>query len=139
MTAQKGEDLLLKIGDGGIPTEVFTDVGGLIKTNISVNNEVVESNSLSTGAYRTLLSGLGIQSLSITSSGYFTDSSTEELLRVQAFGASSSNYELHFGNGDKLSAQFVISNYERSGSYGAQEDFFVTLESSGNIMLTMGG
>ena len=44
MAAQKGSALLMKIGDGASP-EVFTTIGGMRSTSISMNDEVVDDSS----------------------------------------------------------------------------------------------
>ena len=41
MAAQKGADLLMKIGDGGSP-ESFTTIGGMRSTSLSMNDEMVD-------------------------------------------------------------------------------------------------
>ena len=41
MAAQKGSALLMKIGNGASP-EVFTTIGGMRSTSISMNDEVVD-------------------------------------------------------------------------------------------------
>ena len=138
MAIHKGDDVILKVGDGATPTEVFTDVGGVINTSFKLDNEIIEANNLSAGAYRQINAQSGIKNLVIRFDGYFTDSSAEELMRRYAFSAASSNYELHFGNGDKISGAFFISSYERVGNLGSQEDFVVVLENSGDVTFTVG-
>jgi predicted secreted protein len=136
MVAQKGENVILKIGDGATPTEVFTGIGGLISTGMKLNNEIISANNLSSGKYRSINSQTGIASLSINGRGYFLNSTSEEVLRECAFMNTDSNFQLHFGNGDMVSGAFVVSEYQRLGSVNSQEDFLVVLESSGNVNFT---
>ena len=136
MTAQKGDSVILKIGDGATPTEGFVNIGGLRNTSFKLNNRVVESNDLASGRWRNLLSGVGIDSLSIGGDGFFTDAASEETLRGYAFAATTNNYELHFGNGDKLSGAFFISRYLRDGELNSQENCAISLESAGAIVFT---
>jgi TP901-1 family phage major tail protein len=138
MTAQSGDDVILKIGNGASPTEVFTAVGGLRRTSFTMNNKVIESSNLGSGKWRKLISGAGIESAALSGSGYFTDSAAEEALRGHAFAATANNYELHFGNGDKLSGAFLVSRYSRVGDFGSQEDFAIDLESAGVVTFAVG-
>ncbi|MDA0780801.1 MAG: phage tail tube protein [Rickettsiales bacterium] len=138
MTAQKGDDVILKVGNGATPTEVFTEIGGMINTDFILNNKIIEANNLISGQYRKINGQTGVKSLVVKGNGYFTDSSSEELMRGYAFSGSSNNYELHFGNGDYISCAFVVSSYERKGRLGTQEDFAVVLESDGYINFTNG-
>ena len=58
MTAQKGKDLLVKIGDGATP-ENFTTVAGLRATTLAFNAQSVDITSAdSTDLWRELLTGV---------------------------------------------------------------------------------
>ena len=138
MAIQRGEDVILKVGDGEAPTEAFIDLGGLVNTSLQLVSDIIESTDLSSGAYRQVNDQTGIKKLVIKAEGFFSDVLSEELLRGYAFSGASSNYELHFGNGDKISGAFVISSYGRRGNLEAQEDFIVILESSSNVSFTKG-
>ena len=136
MGAQKGALVLLKIGDGAGP-EVFVTVGGLRTTRFTLNNEIVDSTNKDSGAWRMLLDGAGIRSMSIAGNGIFTDAVSEETMRGYAFANSVGNYELTFGNGDKLAGAFQITSYERGGNYDGEETYSLTLESAGAVVFTV--
>ena len=133
MTAQKGEDIILKVGDGATPTEVFTQIGGMRNTKILLENNTIDNSDLSSGRWRDLQSASGLASLVISGDGYFTDSSAEEILRGYAFASTVNNYQLYFGNGDSISGAFLISKYQRDGGFSSQEEFFIELLSSGAV------
>ena len=61
MAAQKGADLLMKIGDGGSP-ESFTTIGGMRSTSLSMNDEMVDITNKDTGRARTILAQGGTTS-----------------------------------------------------------------------------
>jgi TP901-1 family phage major tail protein len=134
MTAQQGDDVILKIGNGATPTETFTAVGGLRLTSCKLNNMVRDASTFASGKWRKLLSAAGISSLAISGNGYFTDTATEETLRSYAFAASLNNYELTFGNGHKIAGAFLIAEYSRSGDLRQQEEFTIRLESGGAVV-----
>ena len=83
MAAQKGRALLMKIGDGASP-EVFTTIGGMRSTSITLNDEAVDiTNKDSTNDARVLLAQGGIKSASVSGNGVFTDSASETTLYGQ--------------------------------------------------------
>lgn len=136
MTAQKGSLVLVKIGDGGTPTEAFTTVGGLRTTRMVLNNQAVDASNKDSGAWRTLLAGAGIRSMTISGNGIFTDAASEETVRGHAFANTIANYQLTFGNGDTLIAPFQIVSYERAGEYDGEETYSLTLNSAGTVTFT---
>lgn len=142
MAAQKGSSFLLKENSTGTPATV----SGLRSTSMTINGELVditdkESNAFVTSGNdkaRTLLQGGGVRSLSISASGVFTDSSTEELVRGFAFDGAIQNYDLVFGNGDTIKGAFLVTSYERAGEFNGEETYSLTLESSNTITFTAG-
>ena len=89
MAAQKGSALLMKIGDGASP-EVFTTIGGMRSTALAMNDEAVDVTNKDSGRARTLLAQGGVNSMTVTGSGVFTDSASETTLRSK-FDSSSFN------------------------------------------------
>ena len=135
MVAQKGSLFLLKVGDGGGP-EVFTTVGGLRTTSFNINNGTVDVTNKDSSGMRELLAGGGIQTMSLSGDGVFTDIATEETLRAQAAANSINNYQIVAGNGDVWQGAFQITTYQRNGSFDGEEAFSVSLESSGAVTFT---
>ena len=72
MAAQKGSALLMKIGNAASP-EVFTTIGGMRSTSIALNDEAVDVTNKDSGRARTLLAQGGVNSLTVSGSGVFTD------------------------------------------------------------------
>jgi TP901-1 family phage major tail protein len=82
MAAQKGKDILLKIGDGASP-ETFTTVAGLRARTLSLNAKSVDTtDSESTGRWRELLAGAGIKSAAVAGSGVFRDVTADAQLAL---------------------------------------------------------
>lgn len=138
MAAQKGALVLIKVGNGGSPTETFATVGGLRATRLVLNQQPVDASNKDTGQWRALLAGAGLRSLSLTGNGIFTNAASEALLRGYAFTGSINNYRLTFGNGDVVEGAFQVASYERSGDHDKEETYAVTLESAGAITFTAG-
>ncbi len=140
MAVQKGSSFLLKDNSTGTPATI----GGLRSTSMSINGEMVDVTTKDSNAFvtsgndkaRDLLEGGGIRSMSISASGVFTDSSTENILRGFAFDGAIQNYDLIFGDGSKVAGAFLITSYERAGEYNGEETYSVTLESHNTITYT---
>ena len=140
MAAGKGSSFLLKENSTGTPATV----GGLRSTSMSINGEMVDITDKDAGAFissgndkaRVLLQGGGVRSMSLSASGVFTDSSTENLVRGFAFDGAIQNYDLVFSDGSKIAGAFLITSYERAGEFNGEETYSLTLESSNTITYT---
>ena len=95
MAAEKGSAFLLKIGDGGAPP-IYATVAGMRTTQMSVNGEAVNVTTKASGAWRELLSGAGVRSVSVAASGIFTGSAAEARIKANALGGLIDDYELSF-------------------------------------------
>ncbi len=136
MTAQKGSLFLLKIGNGEV-SEVFTTIAGMQRTEFTLQNQVLDSTNVQSSGWRTLIGNCGIKSLSISGSGIFMDTTSEETFRSYAFLNAVKNYELSFGNGDKISGPFLIRAYQREGEVDGEELYNISLESAGIITYSL--
>ena len=140
MPAGKGSSFLLKDNSTGTPATI----GGLRSTSMTINGEAVDITTKDSNAFissgndkaRDLLQGGGVRSMTISASGVFTDSSTENLVRGFAFDGAIQNYDLVFSDGSKIAGAFLITSYERAGEYNGEETYSLTLESSNTITYT---
>ena len=140
MAAGKGSSFLLKDNSTGTPATM----GGLRSTSMTINGEMVDITTKDSNAFitsgndkaRDLLQGGGVRSMSISASGVFTDSSTENILRGFAFDGAIQNYDLVFSDGSKIAGAFLVTSYERAGEFNGEETYSVTLESSNTITYT---
>ena len=127
MAAGKGSSFLLKDNSTGTPATL----GGMRSTSMTINGEMVDitdkdsNDFISSGndKARTLLQGGGIRSMTISASGVFTDSSTENNIRGFAFDGAIQNYDLVFSDGSKVSGAFLITSYERAGEFNGEETY----------------
>ena len=137
MTAQKGRDLLLKIGDGAEP-EAFTTIGAARTSAMTLNNQPVDATSMDDEGVQAFIPDAGVQGMTLKLEGLFKDSTSEEKLRLAAFDRARCNYQLCFPNGDGYAAAFIVQDYARSGSFDGLEGFTVTLVRSGTGSFTAG-
>src|SRR5215472_11126574 len=93
MTAQRGKDLLIKIGDGGAP-ETFATVAGLRATSLDFNAQAIDvTNSDSADMWRELLAA-GVKSATVAGSGVFKDAASDAALRTAFFNQTLSNWQV---------------------------------------------
>ena len=147
MAAQKGSALLLKIGDGASP-ETFATVGGLRSTSITMNDEAVDITTKDSLGHRALLVGGGVNSVSISGSGVFTDAASETTLKSAYFaqqntsdGSSAqtpqfNNYQVIVPDFGTFAGSFMIASLEYAGEYNGEVTYSVTLESAGYTSFT---
>lgn len=135
MAAQAGRSLLVKIGNAASP-EVFTTVGGMRSTTITLNDETVDiTNKDSTNQARELLAQAGIKSASISGAGVFTDSASETTLYGKWHIASFGNYQFLVPNLITLTGAFQLTSLEYAGEYNGEVNYSMSFESSGDITI----
>lgn len=133
MAAQKGSDLLIKVGDGASP-EVFTALAGLRSKTLKFNTETVDvTNQDSTGKWRELLEGAGIKSASVSGSGVFTDATADETIRAAKFAGTIKNYQIIIPGFGTVEGPFQISDLQYGGDHNKEVPVDLTLESAGEI------
>lgn len=135
MAAQKGLELLLKVGDGGDP-ETFTTAAGLRSNNITINNEAVDVTNKSSSGARTLLEGAGVNSIDLTASGVFEDDTQITAVRTAAEGNTFINCELVIPadtNTRTYQGTFHVASFAHAGEYNGEVTYEITLNSAGTI------
>jgi TP901-1 family phage major tail protein len=133
MAAEKGSAFLLKIGNGGTPP-LFATVAGMRTTQMSVNGEAVNVTSKDSGAWRELLSGAGVRSVSVAAGGIFTGSAAEVRVKTNALSGVLDDYELSFESGDRMRGRFLVTRLDYSGDYNGERNYTLSLESSGPVV-----
>ena len=142
MAAQKGLDMLLKVNTTG---STYVTVGGLRSTSITLNDESVDITNKDSLGHRQLLAGAGMNSVSISASGVFTDASTEENVRADFFGqqntsdgssaqtAAFTNYQFLIPDFGTLTGSFQITSLEYAGEYNGEVTYSMSFESAGYV------
>ena len=132
MAAEKGSAFLLKVGNGAEPP-AFATVAGMRTTQMSVNGEAVNVTSKDSGGWRELLSGAGVRSVSVSASGIFTGSASENRVKGNALAGLLDEYELSFESGERLRGRFLVTRLDYSGDYNGERNYALSLESSGAV------
>ncbi len=133
MTAQKGKDLLIKIGDGASP-EVFTTVAGLRATQLGFNAQTVDvTNADSTDQWRELLAGGGVKTASVSGSGVFKDAASDAALRTAFFAQATPDFQLVIPSFGTITGPFKIASLQYEGPYDGELKLSLSLASAGAL------
>jgi len=132
MAAQKGSALLMKIGDGASP-EAFTTIGGMRSTSMTLNDEMVDVTNKDSGRARTLLAQGGVNSMTVSGSGVFTDTASETTLRAKFDVAALTNYQFLVPDFGTYTGSFQLTSLEYAGEYNGEVTYSFTFESSGAL------
>lgn len=135
MAAEKGRAFVLKIGDGAT-TEIYSTIGGMRATSLSINNELVDVTNKSSGGWREILGGAGTRAIAVSGSGVFTDSAAEAAFRGKVLTAAVSNYEIVFESGDRFRGPFFAASLEFAGDHNGERTYSLRLESAGAVSFT---
>ena len=134
MTAQKGKDLLIKIGDGADP-EVFTTVAGLRATTLAFNAQAIDvTNADSADQWRELLAGGGVKSAGVTGSGVFKDAASDAALRSAFFAQATGNFQLVIPSFGTITGPFKITALQYDGPYDGELKISLSLASAGALV-----
>ena len=133
MAAQRGKDILLKIGDGATP-EVFTTVAGLRARTISLNARTVDATDAdSAGRWRELLSGAGVKSAAVSGQGVFRDAASDAAIREAFFAQAARRWRLIVPDFGVLEGPFLVAALEYAGQHEGEASFAMSLASAGEI------
>tara|TARA_Y100000385_G_scaffold73855_1_gene74521 strand:+ start:457 stop:870 length:414 start_codon:yes stop_codon:yes gene_type:complete len=132
MAAQKGSALLMKIGDAASP-EVFTTIGGMRSTSLTMNDEMVDVTNKDSSNARTILAQGGVNSITVSGSGVFTDSTSETTLKGKFNVSALTNYQFIVPDFGTFTGAFMLTTLEYGGEYNGEVTYSFTFESSGAI------
>lgn len=131
MAKQKGRAFLIKIGDGGDPTETFTAFAGLTAKSLEINTESVDVTTPGTdpaaAIWRETLDGVK----SVNVSGDFTivdDAQEARAIAVAMSVDNSANFEIVIPTVGTFAGNFRVNiSYSADGSLTGS----ISLESNG--------
>jgi predicted secreted protein len=132
----KGRAFVLKRGNGAT-VEVFTTVGGVRTTNMTINNNPVDVSDNASGWQKMLADG-GIQSIEVSLDGIVKNNAVFEDLLQDAFDRVPVSVQLESGNADVYQGAVVVASLQRSGAHDGAETFSATLQSDGAFTYTPG-
>jgi TP901-1 family phage major tail protein len=132
MTAQRGRDMLVKIGDGGSP-ETFASVAGLRTRTFSLNAREVDATHSESGGWRALLEGAGVKQAAVAGAGVFLNDGAALALRAAFFAGAIRTFKLIVPGLGTMTGPFMIANLDYAGDYDGEATFSVALASAGAV------
>ena len=132
MAAQKGSAMLMQVGNGGSP-ETFTTIGGLRSTSLTINNESVDVTNKDSSNQRTMLAAAGVQSISVSGSGVFTDAASETTIKTNVLADTIDNYQFLVPDFGTFTGGFQVTSVEYAGEFNGEVTYSMSFESSGAI------
>ncbi len=134
MAAQRGKDILLKIGDGADP-EGFAAVAGLRARTISLNARPVDAtDGDSAGRWRELLAGAGVKQAAVSGAGIFRDAASDAMIREAFFAQAARTWRLVVPDFGTLQGPFLVGALEYAGEHEGEATWALTLASAGEIV-----
>ncbi len=132
MTAQKGQDLLIKLDETGAGP--FVTVAGLRATRLALNAASVDVTTADApGRWRALLAGAGVRSASVSGQGVFTDADADAALRRIFFAGDHPDFEITIPDFGTVTGPFQITAIDYAGEHDGEATYELSLASSGEL------
>ncbi len=137
MVAQLASAMLIKVGDGGTPTETFTTLAGIRTKSMTLNAEEVDVTTAdSANKWRELLGGAGIKTMAISGSGVFKDAATDATIRTEMFSQAIKNYQIVVPDFGTFEGAFQLTQLEYAGEHNGEVTYSIAMASAGEIAFT---
>lgn len=136
MAAQKGKELLVKLGNEDGPPETFTALGGFRTNSLQINGETVDITNKDSNGFRELLDGAGIRSLSFSGSGVFLDDTQFAAANTAVLGGAKKNYEIIVPDFGTYGCAAIITSLEMAGEHNGEITYSISMESAGDVTFT---
>ena len=134
MSAQKGKDLLVRVGNGA---GGFVAVAGLRARQLAFNAESVDvTNADSAGRWRELLAGAGVRRASIAGAGVFRDEASDARLRQMFFDGTIEAFQIVLPAFGTIEGPFQVTSLEYRGDHAGEVTFDMALDSAGALSFT---
>ena len=133
MSAQRGKDMLLKIGDGEAP-EGFVIVAGLKARTIALNARTVDvTDADSAVRWRELLAGAWVKACSVAGQGVFRDAASDAMIRAVFFDQTARTWRLIVPDFGVIEGPFLVAGLEYAGEHAGEASFALSLASAGEL------
>ena len=132
MSAQRGKDMLVRIGDGAVP-EVFSTVAGLRTKTISLNAREVDATHAESNGWRELLGAAGVRQCSVSGAGVFLNGAAADDIRATFFAGAIRNFQLVIPGMGTFEGPFLIANLDYAGEHDGEATVSIALASAGVV------
>lgn len=132
MAAQKGLDILLKLGNGASP-EVFTSVAGLRTKTITHNKDQVDVTSAdNVDRWRELLAGAAVKSFTVSGSGVLKDSAVMKDIMEHSQEDTFPNWQVIVPGIGVFEGPFQTT-MSLAGDHDGEATYDISMESAGTL------
>lgn len=141
MAQKAGRTVLLKLGDGGSP-ESFNNLCGIATRSMTINNNVVDTSIPdcdSPGGVVKYTGGYGIQQVTISGDGRYTDEANHTALGDVARQQSDQNAQMVVPGWGTFEGAIKVQSYEVSGETEGNAAFSTEITFSGDVTFTAEG
>lgn len=130
-----GSLYLVQVEDQSVPDD-YNTIGTMKENGLSINNEQVDVTDKSAAKTRQLLSECGINSMSISGSGFFSDDEALEDVHAAVLTGAVLNFRLISDMGDQYLGPYQVASMDRTGPHNSAEEFSLSLVSAAKITHT---
>lgn len=133
MGAQRGRDVVVRIGDGADP-ESFSVVAGVRSRTIALRTETADATTAeSVEGWRVLLTGSGPRHVDVAGAGAFVDAASDARMREAFFAGEAPSLELVIADFGVLRGRFAILELAYSGDQDGEALMSLRLRSAGAV------
>lgn len=133
MAASKGRETLIKVQRSGS----FETIGGMRAKSFSINEGAVDvTDGDSPSRHRELLAAAGVVSFSISGSGVFKDSASENYILTQKLAGAFVTMQFIISGLGTFQGSFMISGLQYQASHESENQYSMSFESAGEITFT---
>lgn len=135
MANQQGKLIAVSV-ESSTPT-VYLAVGGLRSKGFRFNGSPIDvTDSESTDLWQELLSGGGVKSMEVSSSGLFEDDSAIERVRSLFIVGTIEDWRFSIPSWQQIDCPMYINSLDINGAHDGAVEFSITLQSSGKPTFT---
>lgn len=135
-----GTGVTCDVTDATVNLMAFKTIGGLRTSSFSFSADAIEVSNHGSNQYKTLKSGAGMRSASVSGSGVYTNATNYRAMEASCMAnALVSLAFLDVNAGRIYSGSFKISSIEASGEYDGEASFSVSADSSGSVSVAQLG
>lgn len=135
--AQKGKFLLVRISDGGSPTE-FIPLTALRPTTARGAKGVVDTTNKDSADWQQLMPGGEFKSLQVSGTGIMMGSTADSLLRQAWNAVTQWDFQVNIPGLGTYQGAFEVTGLEYQGDYNGAAQYTFTLQSAGPLSFTAG-
>lgn len=139
MGKESGNNVIVKVGNGATPTEVFTALKGQTSSKLTMNGKPIDISDKTSGNWGATLAGTLDASVSVSGFPDWPDTDGWDKLRAAFIANGTINCELVVNaSGAKFKGPFAITSFNLDGPVNAGTGYDITLQASGPLTWVAG-